>query len=71
MTSERILLTVSEAALALNLGRTFAYQLIARGELVSIKIGKRRLIPATVVQEYVQRQLAEQSGHADGHHATA
>jgi excisionase family DNA binding protein len=35
------------------------YTLIATGELRTYKSGKRRLIPDTELQRYVQRKLAE------------
>lgn len=35
------------------------YDLIAKGELRSFKSGKRRLIPDTELQSYVQRKMAQ------------
>lgn len=35
------------------------YTYIARGELKSYKAGKRRLIPDTELQRYVQRKMAQ------------
>ena len=40
------LLSIEEAARHLGIGRTAAYGLLSRGELRSIKLGRRRLIPA-------------------------
>lgn len=51
----KLLLTVEEAAQQLSVGRPKMYQLVMRGEVLSIKIGASRRIPATAVQEYVQR----------------
>ncbi len=38
-----------------GLGRTKVYELIASGDLRTVKIGRRRFIPVTAVQEYVAR----------------
>jgi excisionase family DNA binding protein len=35
------------------------YDLIAKGELRSFKTGKRRLIPETELQQFVQRKMAQ------------
>ena len=35
------------------------YQAIANGELRSFKHGKRRLIPETELQQFVQRKMSE------------
>jgi excisionase family DNA binding protein len=42
-TSERIWLTVPEAANELHIPRTRAYELIARGELPAVRIGERSI----------------------------
>ena len=41
---ERLVLTVSEAAVLLGISRAFAYELVARGELPVIRLGRRRLV---------------------------
>ena len=38
-----------------GVGRTTVYQLMASGELKSIKIGRSRRIPAAALEEYVGR----------------
>ena len=45
-----------------GLGRTKVYELITSGELRTVKIGRRRFVPATAVEEYVAR--LEQQGAA-------
>jgi len=55
----KMLLSVDEAATALSIGRTFVYQLLMRGEIVSIKIGRRRRIPVSALQEFVARRVIE------------
>jgi excisionase family DNA binding protein len=54
---EKILLPIwpdTGAALG-GLGRTKIYELIASGELRTVKIGRRRFIPADAIREYVAR----------------
>ena len=45
------LLTVAEAAEAMSCGRTLVYDLMARGELRSIRAGRLRRIPASAIAE--------------------
>lgn len=52
------LLSIDEAAEALGIGRTLAYGLIGRGELRSVKAGRRRLVPSTAVSDYAARDVA-------------
>jgi excisionase family DNA binding protein len=40
------LLSIDQAARRLGIGRTAAYGLMGRGELRSVKVGRRRLVPA-------------------------
>jgi excisionase family DNA binding protein len=49
-----------EAGKALGVGRTKMFELIASGELTSVQVGRRRLIPATAITAYVERLVAEQ-----------
>lgn len=47
------------AGLRLGISTRAVYLRIATGELRSFKDGKRRLIPETELQRFVQRKLAE------------
>jgi excisionase family DNA binding protein len=42
---ERLVYTVAEAGELLGISRAFAYELVARGELPVICLGRRRLVP--------------------------
>lgn len=55
--------TVPDACRRLGIGRTLTYQLIAKGELRTIKIGSRTLIPESELQRLVADRL---SGGAAG-----
>lgn len=53
----KVLLTVEEVAQAMGLGRTFVYELVMRREILSIKLGRKRRIPVTALNDFVARQL--------------
>ena len=61
MEGERKTVSVTEAARQIGIGRNLAYEAIRRGEIPSIKIGKRLLVPVTALE----RMLAE-AGQAEG-----
>jgi excisionase family DNA binding protein len=42
---DRLVFTVAEAGDLLGISRAFAYELVARGELPVIRLGRRRLVP--------------------------
>lgn len=54
------LLTVEQAADRLGLRRSKAYELIQKGDLGSVKIGKSRRVPVRLLDEFVERLIAEQ-----------
>lgn len=56
----QLLLTPERAAERLDLGRTKIFELMATGELESVRIGRSRRIPADAVTSYVERLRAEQ-----------
>lgn len=49
------LLTVTEAARQLGIGRTTTFSLIRTGELRSVSVGRRRLVPSDAIAELVAR----------------
>jgi excisionase family DNA binding protein len=52
------LLSVDDAAAALGLGRSLMYGEIAAGRLRTVKVGRRRLVPAGSIAGYI----AERAG---------
>lgn len=60
-TTERLAYNIDEACEALSIGRTILFDLIRRGEITSVKVGRRRLIPADSLRSYLARLVAEQS----------
>ena len=60
----RVLLTVKEAADRLGSGRSLVYDLLNRGEVESVRIGRLRRIPVGAVDEYAARLLARSQASA-------
>jgi excisionase family DNA binding protein len=58
----RLVLTVTEAAAAIGISRTHAYELVARGELPSLRLGRRIVVPRRGLERLLD-------GDADGTHA--
>ena len=50
-TNDRLVLTVDEVAYLLNISRGLAYELVARGELPAIRLGRRIVIPRVAMEE--------------------
>lgn len=57
--SQRILLTVEEAAERLGIGRTFAWRLVRTGELESVQIGRLRRVHVDAIREYAAQLVAK------------
>lgn len=56
----KMLYRAEEAAEIMSLSRTAIYGLIRSGDLDTIKIGNRRRIPRSSIEDYVARQMAGQ-----------
>lgn len=66
--TDKLLLTVGEAADRLGVGRSFFYQLIQRGEVQSLKLGRARRVPLRALDEFVTKRLEDDpSSTEDGH----
>jgi excisionase family DNA binding protein len=50
MDESHLKLTVGEAAKLLRLSRAFTYELVARGELPSVRLGRRVVIPRVAIE---------------------
>jgi excisionase family DNA binding protein len=57
---QSLLLTVSQAAKRLSIGRSHAYVIVMKGEIPSVKLGKSRRVLASDLEDYVLRLKAEQ-----------
>lgn len=51
----RLLYSIADAAVQLSVSERTADRLIRDGEIESVKIGRRRLIPHDALENYVQR----------------
>jgi excisionase family DNA binding protein len=58
---DSLLLTVEEAAALLHIGRTTTYELVMRGQIQSVRIGRRRLVVREGLQRYVAALLTAQA----------
>ena len=56
---DKILLSINEAAGRVSLGRTKLYELIARGEIPTVRIGRAVRVPTSSLEEWARRQVAE------------
>jgi excisionase family DNA binding protein len=60
LANERATMTVTEAARVLGISRGKAYEAAARGEIPTLKIGRRILVPRTALERLLMQQpLAE------------
>jgi excisionase family DNA binding protein len=57
---EKVGLSIAETCERLGVGRTTVYELLKAGELDSVKIGRRRLVPASSPAVYLERLAARQ-----------
>lgn len=57
--TERLAFPVAEAALLLGIGKTKTRELIASGELRSIRAGRRVLVPRSEIEAYISRGLVD------------
>ena len=53
--AERVALSVEEAGALLGISRDLAYDLVARGELPSIRLGRRLVVPRRALEEALNR----------------
>ena len=51
-----LLLTVSEAAQVLRISRNLAYELVARGELPAVRLGRVIRVPRFGLESWIARQ---------------
>lgn len=55
----RLTLSVAEAAKALGISRTLAYELAHTGVLRTVKLGRRVVVPQSALTELLERPSAE------------
>lgn len=52
----RLTLSVSEAARLLGVSRALAYELVARGELPSLRLGRRVVVPRKALERLLDTE---------------
>ena len=57
---ERLVYSVAEAGALLGISRAFAYELVARGELPVIRLGRRRLVPKAALSALINLEHTKQ-----------
>lgn len=57
--TERLAVTVPRAAEMLGLGRTKTWELVRRGRLRSLRVGKRVLVPVRELERFLTEAMAE------------
>lgn len=63
----KLALSVTEAANAIAISRASAYRMVDRGELPSITIGGRKVVPVAALEAWI----AEQTSNVDARKAAA
>ena len=58
----QLLVRPESAARTLQVSRATLYELLRRGEIPSVRIGRARRVPIAALQAYVERLEAEQRG---------
>lgn len=58
---DAILLRDADAGRVLGIGKTKVRELIASGELRSVRIGRRLLVPRPAIADYIERLLEGES----------
>ena len=58
-TAPPLTMTVEETADALGIGRTLAYELVTRGELPALRLGRRIVIPRSAIEELVNARTTQ------------
>ncbi len=58
---DRLVYTVAEAGELLGISRAFAYELVARGELPVIRLGRRRLVPKIALVALVETEQSDEA----------
>lgn len=55
---DRLAISINEAARVAGVGRTRIYQALGDGELPSIKLGRRRLIRLSAIEDWLAKHEA-------------
>ncbi len=59
---EKLLLSIPEAMEITGLGRSLLVEKLLCGEIGSVKVGRRRLVPRSAIEAYVAGLIKDQIG---------
>jgi excisionase family DNA binding protein len=57
--------SAEEAAEQLGIGRSVMFELIRTGQVRSVKIRRRRIVPDEALRQYMAELIKSQCGHAE------
>lgn len=60
--ARRATLTVEEAAVVLGIGRTLAFELARKGQIPTIRLGRRILVPRAALDRMLEGDTHESAG---------
>ena len=63
--TERFLVSVEDFGAYVGIGRSLAWELVRSGQIASVKISSRRLVPRDEIERFVERLRTEQAANAD------
>jgi excisionase family DNA binding protein len=61
MRRERLTMSVDDAAEVLGISRSLAYELVRKGELPSLRLGRRLVVPVRAVEALVEDAVGSTS----------
>ena len=61
MDQERVAVSINDASQMLGIKRDLLYRLVRAGDLPSITIGTRRVIPTSAIRRFVEERAGEQA----------
>ena len=54
---EKLVYNIREAAAVLGISKSYAYELVRRNEIPSLQLGKRRVVPKTYLEQWIQEKI--------------
>jgi excisionase family DNA binding protein len=55
----RALISVNEAARVIGVSRSYTYELVASGDLASVRLGRRVLVPISAIDDLITQRLVD------------
>ena len=61
---DELLIPIEEAARRIGVGRSHFYEMLRRGEIVSVRLGRSRRVPVSALEDFVQQKLQSDASDA-------